>query len=217
MMTRRYMHESGTTEEEMASVVVSLRKWAALDPNSIFYGKEVPTIEKVLSSSMVSSPLHKRECNVLADGGAAMVVTSAETAKQMGCPAAFKLGESTRFFSAFTTTRSAEKVLEGFVKGTDEVLAQAGLCKGGYRYLEFVHGLSGGSSPVHGSSRFVRTRPGGKDVYGRPHLARRKTALVDHRRRHRPGAYRLRCQHGDLCGNRPTAHGKGRGKAGTEC
>lgn len=129
MMTRRYMYESGTTEEEMAAVVVSLRKWAALDPNSIFYGKEVPTIEKVLSSSMVSSPLHKRECNVLADGGAAMVVTSAETAKQMGCPAAFKLGESTRFFSAFTTTRSTEKVLEGFVKGTDEVLAQAGLCK----------------------------------------------------------------------------------------
>jgi acetyl-CoA C-acetyltransferase len=129
MMTRRYMYESGTTEEEMASVVVSLRKWAALDPNSIFYGKEVPTIENVLSSGMVSSPLHKRECNVLADGGAAMVVTSAEIAKQMGCPAAFKLGESTRYFSAFTTTRSTEKVLEGFVKGTDEALARAGIRK----------------------------------------------------------------------------------------
>ena len=71
MMTRRYMHESGTTAEEMAAVVVSLRKWAALDPNSMFYQKPVPTIEKVLGSDMVSSPLHKREGNILADGGAA--------------------------------------------------------------------------------------------------------------------------------------------------
>lgn len=129
MMTRRYMHESGTTEEEMAAVVVSMRKWAALDPNSIFYGKEVPTLEKVLSSSMVSSPLHKRECNVLADGGAAMIVTSAETAKQMGCPAAFKLGEGTRYFSAFTTTRSAEAFKNGLVQATKEALEEAALSK----------------------------------------------------------------------------------------
>jgi acetyl-CoA C-acetyltransferase len=129
MMTRRYMYESGTTEEEMAAVVVSLRKWAALDPNSIFYGKEVPTIEKVLSSGMVSSPLHKRECNVLADGGAAMVVTSAEIAKQMGCPAAFKLGEGTRYFSAFTTTRSAEWFKNGMVEAAKEALNDAGLTK----------------------------------------------------------------------------------------
>ncbi len=127
MMTRRYMYESGTTEEEMAAVVVSLRKWAALDPNSIFYGKEVPTVEKVLSSSMVSSPLHKRECNVLADGGAAMVVTSAETARQMGCPAAVKLSESSHYFSAFTTTRSTEAVKNGFLSGTRQALDQAGL------------------------------------------------------------------------------------------
>jgi acetyl-CoA C-acetyltransferase len=129
MMTRRYMHESGTTEEEMAAVVVSLRKWAALDPNSIFYGKEVPSIEQVLSSGMVSSPLHKRECNVLADGGAAMVVTSAETAKQMECPAAFKLAESARFFSAFTTTRGNDALKNGFVQATHDALSEAGLTK----------------------------------------------------------------------------------------
>lgn len=127
MMTRRYMYDSGTTEEEMAAVVVSMRKWAALDPNSIFYGKEVPSIEKVLSSSMVSSPLHKRECNVLADGGAAMVVTSAENARQMGRPAAVKIGESARYFSAFTTTRSTEAVKDGFINATKEALDEAGL------------------------------------------------------------------------------------------
>ncbi|MFO7557294.1 MAG: thiolase family protein, partial [Desulfobacterales bacterium] len=129
MMTRRYMHESGTTAEEMASVVVSLRKWAALDPNSLFFQKEVPSIEKVLSSSQVSSPLHKRECNVLADGGAAMVVTSAETARKMGVPAAVKLGEGASYFSAFTTTRRTESVVDGFRSSTAKALSEAKITK----------------------------------------------------------------------------------------
>jgi acetyl-CoA C-acetyltransferase len=129
MMTRRYMHESGTTAEEMAAVVVSMRKWATLDPNSIFYGKEVPSIEKILSSGMVASPLHRRECNVLADGGAALVVTSAETAAKLGRPAAVKLGESVRYFSAFTTTRTNTQMQEGFAKATEEALSRAGIRK----------------------------------------------------------------------------------------
>src|SRR5271157_3534323 len=49
MMTRRYMYESGARPEEMASIVVSMRKWAALDPMSMFYQKEVPSIDSVLS------------------------------------------------------------------------------------------------------------------------------------------------------------------------
>ena len=129
MMTQRYMYESGTTAEEMASVVVSMRKWAALDPNSIFYGKDVPTVEKILSSGMVSSPLRKRECNVLADGGAAMIVSSSETARELGVPAAVKLGESARYFSAFTTTRSNDAFKNGFRQATEEALAKAEVSK----------------------------------------------------------------------------------------
>ncbi|MBI5896861.1 MAG: thiolase family protein [Desulfobacterales bacterium] len=129
MMTRRYMYESGTTEEEMASVVVSLRKWAALDPNSIFFGKEAPSIEKILSSGMVASPLHRRECNILADCGAALIVTSAELAKQRNLPAAFKLGEGTEYFSAFTTTRSAKNTSEGYGRAALKALSQAGITK----------------------------------------------------------------------------------------
>jgi acetyl-CoA C-acetyltransferase len=188
MMTRRYMYESGTTEEEMASVVVSMRKWAALDPNSIFYGKEVPTVEKVLSSSMVSSPLHKRECNVLADGGGAMVVTSAETVKKMGVPAAFKLGESSRYFSAFTTTRSNDNVAAGFRDATREALSEAGLLKDDIDiwnlYLAYPVGhpmfmeATGLSEPGQAGKAFMegRTWPGGRmpwstvgDAIGRGH------------------------------------------------
>lgn len=129
MAARRYMHDTGITAEELASVVVSLRKWAAMDPNSIFYQKEVPSIEKVLSSGMVASPLHKRECNMLADGGAAMVVTSAKNARKLGAPAAFKLGEGSRYFSAFTTTRNNEDMQSKISASARESLEQAGITK----------------------------------------------------------------------------------------
>ncbi len=129
MMTQRYMYDTGTTEEEMASVVVSLKKWAALDPNSQFYGKEVPTIEAILSSGMVSSPLHKYECNMLGDGGGAMLVTSADIARQMSGQAAYKLSESSRYFTAFTTTRTNEVLKQGYRDATTEALQSAGVTK----------------------------------------------------------------------------------------
>ncbi len=129
MMTRRYMHESGTTAEEMAAVVVSLRKWAALDPNSMFYQKPVPTIEKILGSDMLSSPLHKREGNILADGGAAMVVTSAELAQQITKTPVYKLGEGSTFFSACPVLRDDAKRPQKTKEASDEALAEAGITK----------------------------------------------------------------------------------------
>ena len=50
LMANRYMHETGCTPEEMASVVTALSSWASRDPNSIFYKKDVPSVEKVLAS-----------------------------------------------------------------------------------------------------------------------------------------------------------------------
>lgn len=129
MMTRRYMYESGATPGEMASIVVSMRKWAALDPMSMFYGKEAPSVEKVLTSSFVADPLHKRECNVLADGGAAMVVTSADVAPEVTDTPVYKLGEGAVFFTACPVLRDADEVREGFRTSGEAALAEAGLTK----------------------------------------------------------------------------------------
>lgn len=126
MMTQRYMFESGASPEDMASVVVSMRKWATLDPMSMFFEKDVPSIEKILGSSMVSDPLHKRECNVLADGGAAMVVTSPEIAPKVTKTPVYKLGEGAVFFTACPVLRHADDVREGFRKSGMEALTQAG-------------------------------------------------------------------------------------------
>jgi len=129
LMANYFMHRSGYTPEEMASVVTALRSWASRDPNSFFYGKEVPSVEKVLSSPLINTPLHKRESNMLGDGGCAMVVVSADMAKQMKRPAAYKLGESVRYFSGTCVMRDYDKVMEGWRVTAEEALAQAGITR----------------------------------------------------------------------------------------
>jgi len=129
MEAGKFMHETGTTAEEMASVVVADRKWAALDPNSIFYNKRVPTIEDVLSSGMVATPLHKRECNKLADGGGAMVVTSAEIAREMNRPAAYKLGEGATYITACPTIREDDALERSLSDTLKKALGEAGITK----------------------------------------------------------------------------------------
>jgi acetyl-CoA C-acetyltransferase len=123
------MYESGCTPEEMASVVTALRSWASRDPNSIFYKKDVPSVEKVLGSGLLNTPLHKRESNVLGDGGCAMVIVSAKDAREMKRPAAYKLGESCRYFSGTTTIRKETAMSEGWQVTAKEAMAQAGITK----------------------------------------------------------------------------------------
>lgn len=129
LMANYFMHRYGHTAEEMASVVTALRSWASRDPNSIFYKKAVPSVQEVLDSSLINTPLHKRESNVLGDGGCAMVVVSADTARQMKRPAAYKLGESVRYFSGTCVMRDFEKVAEGWRVTAEEALAQAGITR----------------------------------------------------------------------------------------
>jgi acetyl-CoA C-acetyltransferase len=129
LMANLFMHESGCTSEQMASVVTALRSWATKDPNSFFYGKDVPSVEKVLASDMLNTPLHKRESNVLGDGGCAMVIVSAKDAKKMKRPAAYKLGDSVRYFSGTCVMRDFKKVEEGFRVTAKEAMAQAGITK----------------------------------------------------------------------------------------
>ncbi len=93
LITKRYMHDTGSTPEEMASVCVTLRKWARLNPNAMFKDKEL-TVEKVLASKMVADPLHALECPPLADGAVAFVMTSAENAKARGITESVRIAGS---------------------------------------------------------------------------------------------------------------------------
>ena len=77
----RYMHETGLTHEQLAMVAVVQRQWATRNPRAL--RQEPITVEDVLASRYVSYPLHVLEVCLVADGGGALVITSAERAQDL--------------------------------------------------------------------------------------------------------------------------------------
>jgi acetyl-CoA acetyltransferase len=78
LVAQRHMAEYGTTPEQLAEVAVAMRGWAAMNPNA--QKREPISIADVLTSPMVTSPLHVLDCALVSDGAAAVIVTSRERA-----------------------------------------------------------------------------------------------------------------------------------------
>lgn len=85
LVARRYMHETGTTPEQLAAIAVEHRRHAARHPKA--HKREPITIEQVLASKEIASPLRMLDCCLISDGGAALVVSSrAAAADTQGLP-----------------------------------------------------------------------------------------------------------------------------------
>ncbi len=90
MLARRHMEEFGTTSEQLAEVAVTCRHHASMNPNAQF---QTPiTVEDHQASRYVAEPFHLLDCCPVSDGGAAIIVTSAERARALRQPPAYVLG-----------------------------------------------------------------------------------------------------------------------------
>ena len=78
------MHEYGTTSEQLAWIKVAASHHAQHNPNAML--RDVVTVEDVVNSPMVSTPLHRLDCCVISDGGGALIVTKPEIAKSLKRP-----------------------------------------------------------------------------------------------------------------------------------
>ena len=82
MFARRYMHAYGATSEDFGRVAVAVRDFAATNPAAFFYGKPI-TLEDHQTSRWICEPLHLLDCCQESDGAVAMVITSAERARDL--------------------------------------------------------------------------------------------------------------------------------------
>ncbi|WP_404302879.1 lipid-transfer protein [Alicycliphilus denitrificans] len=82
MFARRYMHRYGATSEDFGRVAVAVRDFAATNPAAFFYGKPI-TLAEHQASKWIAEPLHLLDCCQESDGAVAMVITSAERARDM--------------------------------------------------------------------------------------------------------------------------------------
>jgi len=90
MIAQRHMHDYGTTPEQLAEIAVTMRHHASLNPAAKYH--DPITVADVLASRVISSPLHLLDCCMISDGGGALVVTSAERARDLRKKPAYILG-----------------------------------------------------------------------------------------------------------------------------
>jgi acetyl-CoA C-acetyltransferase len=77
----RHMSVYGTTSEQLAEVKVAASLHAQHNKNAFL--QNVVTVEEVIDSPMISSPLHRNDCCVVTDSGGAIVVVSPEIAASL--------------------------------------------------------------------------------------------------------------------------------------
>jgi acetyl-CoA acetyltransferase len=81
MAAQRHMYEYGTTSEQLAEIAVGVREYAGLNPNAMY--RDPITVDDVVGSRMIASPLHKLDCCVISDGGGAVIMTTEERARDL--------------------------------------------------------------------------------------------------------------------------------------
>ena len=90
MCAARHMYEFGTTSEQLAWIKVAASHHAQYNPHAML--KDVVTVEDVVNSPMISTPLHRLDCCVVSDGGGALIVAAPEVAKSLKRPLVSVLG-----------------------------------------------------------------------------------------------------------------------------
>lgn len=86
----RYLKTRGYTQEDLAHVAVVQREWAAKNPRATF--KDPITVDDVMNSRMIAYPFRILMCCLVTDGGGALILTSAERAKDFPQKPVYILG-----------------------------------------------------------------------------------------------------------------------------
>lgn len=86
MIARRHMEEFGTTHEQLGAIAVAARRHGANNPDAQL--RKPLTFEEYAVSRPVVDPLRRDDCCLISDGGAAVVVMSAERARSLKVDAA---------------------------------------------------------------------------------------------------------------------------------
>lgn len=86
----RYLKKYNVTEEDLATVAVVQREYAARNPNAMM--KDPITVDDVLNSRMIAYPFRLLMCCLVTDGAGALILTSADRAKDFPTKPAYILG-----------------------------------------------------------------------------------------------------------------------------
>ncbi|MDP6670716.1 MAG: thiolase domain-containing protein, partial [archaeon] len=137
LMARKHMEKFGTTEEQLAAAAVKNHKNAMGNPNAQFH-REI-TIDDVMNSGMVASPLKLLDCSPITDGAAALILCETEKAKKLGIDDAIEIvGSAQASDSLALTGRKSLTEMMATKKAAELAYKQAGVSEKDIDFAE-VH------------------------------------------------------------------------------
>src|SRR5437763_3702592 len=168
----RYMKTYGLTHEQLAMVAVVQREWAAKSPRATM---NTPiTVEDVLSSRMIAYPFRILQCCLVTDGGGALILTSADSARDFPKKPVYILGTGESVETPMVSQMQTFDSSRAFKVAGPLALKEAGITHKDVDHLmiydAFAHlplyGLGDlGFMPHEETGKFIasgHTRPGGK-------------------------------------------------------
>jgi acetyl-CoA acetyltransferase len=168
----RYMKRYGVTVEQIAEVCVVQREWASKNPRATF--RNPITVEDVLASRMIAYPFRLLMCCLVTDGGGALILTSAERARDFPTKPVYILGTGESVETPMVSQMEDFTSSRAFRVAGPTAFQQAGISRNDVDHLmiydAFAHlplyGLEDlGFVPRGEAARFIgerHTAPGGK-------------------------------------------------------
>jgi acetyl-CoA acetyltransferase len=168
----RYMKTYGVTHEQLAMVSVVQREWAGKNPRATF--RDSITVEDVLGSRMIAYPLRLLQCCLVTDGGGALILTSADRAKDFPTKPVYILGTGESVETPMVSQMESFTSSRAFSVAGPTAFREAGISHKDVDHLmiydAFAHlplyGLEDlGFVPRGEAARFIserNTAPGGK-------------------------------------------------------
>src|SRR5262249_13620174 len=126
MVARRHMHEYGTTSAELAEIAVACRTHAGLNPHALY--RDPISVDDVLRSPMISSPLHLLDCCVITDGGGAVILVHPDLRRDVKKPPVRVLGSAEAV--AHTAAGQRNYLVSAAASSGPRAFAEAGIAHG---------------------------------------------------------------------------------------
>lgn len=123
LVAQRHMHVYGTTAAQLAAIAVACRRHAGLNPDALY--RDPITVDDVLASSVIASPLHLLDCCVITDGGGALVMVHPDLARDLRTPPVAVLGAAEAV--AHTAAGHRDYLVSAAAQTGPRALAEAGV------------------------------------------------------------------------------------------
>ncbi len=120
----RHMHLYGTTKRQLAEVAVAARRWAQLNPEAV--ARDPLDLDTVVGARLVSDPLGVRDCCLVTDGAAAVVMVRSERARDHAGGPVYLLGAASAVTHA-DIAAMPDLTVTGAAQSGARAYAQAGV------------------------------------------------------------------------------------------